>query len=73
LLIATIEHRLHRERQVLHAVMQGIATVPAITESIYDGLAPAVVPAARDTVRAHLEKLKRENRVSEVDGRWTPD
>jgi glyoxylase-like metal-dependent hydrolase (beta-lactamase superfamily II) len=73
LLIATIEHRLRRERQVLHALEQGIATVPAITESIYDGLAPAVLPAAHDTVRAHLEKLKRESRASEVEGRWTPD
>jgi hydroxyacylglutathione hydrolase len=73
LLIATIEHRLQRERQVYAALTQGRETVAAITESIYDGLAPAVLPAARDTVRAHLEKLKRESRVSEADGRWTPD
>jgi glyoxylase-like metal-dependent hydrolase (beta-lactamase superfamily II) len=73
LLRATIEHRMHREHQVLQALTQGRSTVPAITESIYDGLAPAVLPAARDTVRAHLEKLKRERRASEADGRWTPD
>ena len=62
-----------RERQVHAALTQGLETVPAITESIYDGLDPAVLPAARDTVRAHLEKLKQESRASDEDGRWTPD
>jgi glyoxylase-like metal-dependent hydrolase (beta-lactamase superfamily II) len=73
LLTATIEHRLHRERQVDAALKQGRDSVPAITESIYDGLDPAVLPAARDTVRAHLEKLKRESRASDKGGRWTAD
>jgi endoribonuclease LACTB2 len=71
LLIATIEHRLQRERQVCASLTRGLGTVPAITESIYDGLDPAILPAARDTVRAHLEKLKREHRVSDQDGRWS--
>jgi ribonuclease/clavin/mitogillin len=73
LLQATIDHRLHREQQVCDALTRGLDSVAAITESIYDGLDPAVVPAARDTVRAHLEKLKRESRASDTDGRWTPD
>jgi glyoxylase-like metal-dependent hydrolase (beta-lactamase superfamily II) len=73
LLTATIEHRLQRERQVYASLTRGLETVPAITESIYDGLDPAVVPAARDTVRAHLEKLRRERRAFDEDGRWTPD
>jgi ribonuclease/clavin/mitogillin len=72
LLTATIAHRLHRERQVYAALTRGIETVPAITESIYDGLDPALLPAARDTVRAHLEKLKWDSRASEVDERWRP-
>jgi glyoxylase-like metal-dependent hydrolase (beta-lactamase superfamily II) len=72
LLIATIEHRLHRERQVHGSLTRGLETVPAITESIYDGLDPALLPAARDTVRAHLEKLKRDGRASDADGRWRP-
>jgi ribonuclease/clavin/mitogillin len=71
LLTATIEHRLHRERQVYAALTRGLETVPAITDSIYDGLDPAVLPAARDTVRAHLEKLKHERRASDEDGRWS--
>jgi ribonuclease/clavin/mitogillin len=73
LLIATIEHRLQRERQVHASLSRGLGTVPAITESIYDGLDPALLPAARDTVRAHLEKLKQEGRASDTDGRWRPD
>src|SRR5207244_1256989 len=35
-----IEHRLQRERQVVEALRAGHATVQAIAESIYDGLAP---------------------------------
>jgi glyoxylase-like metal-dependent hydrolase (beta-lactamase superfamily II) len=71
LLLATIEHRLNREQQVCASLTRGTGTVSAIAESIYDGLDPAILPAARDTVRAHLEKLKREHRASETDGRWT--
>jgi glyoxylase-like metal-dependent hydrolase (beta-lactamase superfamily II) len=70
LLMATIAHRLQREQQVCASLRRGLATVPAIAESIYDGLDPAILPAARDTVRAHLEKLKQEHRASDEDGRW---
>lgn len=66
-----IEHRLMRERQVLEALAAGRQTVPSIAESIYHGLSPALMPAARENVRAHLEKLGRERRaVEEEDGRW---
>jgi hypothetical protein len=44
--------------------------VEAIAESIYDGLAPALMTAAQENVRAHLEKLRSEGRASETDGRW---
>jgi len=65
-----IEHRLQRERQVLAALRAGHSTVQAITESIYDGLAPALMPAAQENVRAHLEKLKAEGRASYANDRW---
>ena len=65
-----LEHRRQRERQVLAALQAGGATVQAIAESIYDGLAPALLPAARENVRAHLEKLKSEGRAADEDGRW---
>ena len=67
-----ISHRLFRERQVESALRAGRATVEEIAESIYDGLAPALIPAAQENVRAHLEKLKSEGRASETGGRWRP-
>jgi glyoxylase-like metal-dependent hydrolase (beta-lactamase superfamily II) len=66
-----LDHRRMRERQVVEALNAGRDTVQAITESIYDGLDPALVPAARENVRAHLEKLKTEGRVRQDDARWT--
>ena len=65
-----IAHRLERERQVAKALRAGHATVLDIAESIYDGLAPALMPAARENVRAHLEKLRHEGQAVEEDGRW---
>jgi glyoxylase-like metal-dependent hydrolase (beta-lactamase superfamily II) len=65
-----IEHRLQRERQIVDALRAGRSTVPAIAESIYDGLAPALMPAAEENVRAHLEKLKAEGRASSERDRW---
>jgi glyoxylase-like metal-dependent hydrolase (beta-lactamase superfamily II) len=65
-----LEHRRERERQVLAALGAGHATVQAIAESIYDGLAPALLPAAQENVRAHLEKLKRDGRAADDNGRW---
>ena len=71
LLRGYISHRLMRERQVIDALKAGRSAVPSIVDSIYDGLAPALVPAATETVLAHLDKLRREGRVAERDGRWT--
>jgi glyoxylase-like metal-dependent hydrolase (beta-lactamase superfamily II) len=70
LLRATLSHRLLRERQVIQALAAGRDTVPSIAESIYDGLGPTLMSAARETIRAHLEKLKSEGRAFEEDGRW---
>jgi glyoxylase-like metal-dependent hydrolase (beta-lactamase superfamily II) len=70
ILMGYIEHRLQRERQVVDALRGGQATVQAIAESIYDGLAPALMPAAQENVRAHLEKLKTEQRAADEGGRW---
>jgi glyoxylase-like metal-dependent hydrolase (beta-lactamase superfamily II) len=65
-----LAHRLMREQQVVSALEAGRDTVPAIAESIYHGLDPALLPAAHENVRAHLEKLRREGRAFEDDGRW---
>lgn len=65
-----LAHRRLREEQVLAALRQGRRTVEAIAETIYDGLDPALMGAARENVRAHLEKLGAEGRASEQGGIW---
>lgn len=62
LIAAYLEHRRQREQQVIAALRAGHATVEAIAESIYHGLDAALMPAARENVRAHLEKLLTEGR-----------
>ena len=71
-LVGYLEHRRARERQVIAALERGDATVQAIAESIYDGLDPALMPAARENGRAHLEKLKSDGiAAADESGRWT--
>jgi hydroxyacylglutathione hydrolase len=67
---AAVAHRLQRERQVLAAVEAGHDTVPAITQSIYDGVSPALLTAAAENVLAHLEKLRVAGLVHEDNDRW---
>jgi glyoxylase-like metal-dependent hydrolase (beta-lactamase superfamily II) len=67
-----LAHRRFREQQVLNALRAGQATVEAIADSIYDGLAPALMPAARENVRAHLEKLRLDGAAAQAGERWTP-
>ena len=70
-LVGYLQHRRQRERQVLDALRAGHRSVQAIAESIYDGLAPALMPAAQENVRAHLEKLRTDGLAANEDGRWT--
>jgi len=72
ILTGYLTHRRQREAQVVEALRRGHTTVQAIAESIYDGLAPALLPAAQENVRAHLEKLKAEKIAAHDDDRWTP-
>ena len=67
-----LDHRRAREQQVMAALAAGRDTVQAVAEYIYDGLEPALMPAARENVRAHLDKLKAEGTAFERHGRWTP-
>jgi glyoxylase-like metal-dependent hydrolase (beta-lactamase superfamily II) len=68
---AHIAHRLARERHVVGALAMGHRTVNAIAECIYDGLDPRLMPAARENVRAHLEKLKADGIAADDDEGWT--
>jgi glyoxylase-like metal-dependent hydrolase (beta-lactamase superfamily II) len=71
LITGYLEHRRMREQQVLDALRAGRTSVQAIAESIYDGLDPALLPAAHENVRAHLEKLEAQGVVSRQADRWT--
>jgi ribonuclease/clavin/mitogillin len=63
-----LEHRQQREDQIIAAIRAGHRTVEAIAESIYDGLEPRLMAAARENVRAHLEKLAAEAVAVDRDG-----
>jgi glyoxylase-like metal-dependent hydrolase (beta-lactamase superfamily II) len=65
-----LDHRRAREHQVIAALADGPKTVEAIADSIYDGLSPALRPAAVENVRAHLDKLSAEGRAFERGGHW---
>jgi glyoxylase-like metal-dependent hydrolase (beta-lactamase superfamily II) len=66
-----IAHRLVRERQVAEALAMGRSSLQAIAETIYHGLSPALLAAAHENVRAHLEKLEQEGRAFRDGDRWT--
>ena len=54
---AYLVHRKMREAAILEAVRDGLATVPELTARIYPDIADAIVPAARLSLYAHLERL----------------
>jgi glyoxylase-like metal-dependent hydrolase (beta-lactamase superfamily II) len=58
-----IEHRRLRESQVVACLDAGVTEVDEMVARIYPGLADAIRPAARQTVEAHLAKLKAEGRI----------
>jgi Beta-lactamase associated winged helix domain len=70
LLTSYLEHRRMREQQVMDALHAGRTSVQEIADSIYDGLDPALMPAARENVRAHLDKLKSDDVVTDEAGCW---
>ena len=68
LLTSYLEHRRMREQQVTDALHAGRTSVQEVADSIYDGLDPALMPAARENVRAHLDKLKSDGVVTDETG-----
>lgn len=65
-----VEHREQRELQVIDALVSGDATVDAITARIYPDLSGALVPMARESVLAHLQKLASHGRARCDGYRW---
>jgi len=58
-----INHRLSREAQILAALATQPASVAELTRAIYTDVAPALFPAARRNVFAHLIDLAGKSRV----------
>lgn len=68
---AYLSHRRMRENQIAGALQRGRDTIPALVETLYAGLAPALVRAAALTVEAHLKHMIEDGRVRELaDGRY---
>lgn len=65
-----IAHRRERERQIREGLAADARTVGALVDRIYVGLAPALVPMARESVLAHLIKLEDEGLARREDDEW---
>ena len=58
-----IAHRLGREAQIVHALAEAPASIPALTARIYTDIPPHLLPAAERNVFAHLLDLASRNLV----------
>jgi glyoxylase-like metal-dependent hydrolase (beta-lactamase superfamily II) len=58
-----LAHRRDRERQVLACIETGSPDVDRIVSRLYPSLAEGLLPAARMTVQAHLDKLREDGRI----------
>ena len=68
---AYLSHRRMRETQIARALERGHDTVPALVQTLYAGLAPALTRAATLTVEAHLKHMIGDGRVAALeDGRF---
>jgi glyoxylase-like metal-dependent hydrolase (beta-lactamase superfamily II) len=63
-----IVHRRQREAAILDRIDAGVSTLEAIVASVYAGLDPKLVGAARLSALAHLEDLTRRGVVLEEGG-----
>lgn len=66
-----LDHRHQREVQVLTALESGLSTIEAITARIYSGLTPEMMPMARESALAHLQKLEHDGLARHDAGQWT--
>jgi len=67
----TIQHRLMREQKTLNALgLIGPCDLNTLVSSVYDEVPSTLHPVAKQSLRAHLEKLQEENRVLQKKGIW---
>lgn len=65
-----IAHRELRERQIVAALQDSPLEVIEIVKKIYTDVPTFLHPAAAQSVRSHLKKLRNESRVVEHEKRW---
>jgi glyoxylase-like metal-dependent hydrolase (beta-lactamase superfamily II) len=65
---AFIAHRREREAGIIDCLKQGCETIPQIVERLYEGLNPALRPAAGRSVLAHLIDLVQRDIVASDSG-----
>jgi len=65
-----VNHRRHRERQVIDALRDGLTNPPAIVARVYPSLSGELVKLAEEGVLAHLIKLVRDGRVRRDGDAW---
>jgi glyoxylase-like metal-dependent hydrolase (beta-lactamase superfamily II) len=58
-----IEHREMRERRLLAALDRGERSRDALLAEVWDDVPQELIPAARQVMEAHLEKLAAESRL----------
>ena len=66
-----LDHRQSREDQILAAIRAGVDTVDGLVSHVYRFLDPQLIPAARESVLAHLKKLRVEDRIQTDANHWT--
>jgi glyoxylase-like metal-dependent hydrolase (beta-lactamase superfamily II) len=62
-----LAHRAYREQQLLEALGRGPATVDELVATVYAAYPREVWPAAAQSTRATLDKLRAERRVEETE------
>ena len=65
-----LQHRANREHQIIEILRRGPHRVEQIVGAIYTGLDPSVVPAAADSVLAHLIKLREDGVAYQSPDGW---
>ena len=66
-------HRQQRTDQALEAIAAGVATIPEMVERIYTDVDPKLHGPAAFSLRAHLDALVEEGKVTEsAPGRYEP-
>ena len=65
---AYLDHRIERERQIIHQIAQGNTTIPGIVKVLYASVDKKLHRPARRSVWSHLRKLVDDGVVVTVDG-----